>query len=124
MALRFGAEHQPRGLPQQALGVRVVGQMGFHLRSRRTAQLPHQIEPHHAEIRIRDNGIGLPEDRVRLFEPYVTTREKGTGLGLPIVKKIIEEHGGTLKLKDAPPLDDTGQIGAEAEIRLPVLNSE
>jgi two-component system nitrogen regulation sensor histidine kinase NtrY len=87
-------------------------------------QVSLEIEPSHAVIRIRDNGIGLPEDRVRLFEPYVTTREKGTGLGLPIVKKIIEEHGGTLRLKDAPPLDDTGQVGAEAEIRLPVLNSE
>ncbi|MCL4127816.1 UNVERIFIED_CONTAM: hypothetical protein GTU68_002235 [Idotea baltica] len=47
------------------------------------------------EITIADNGIGLPEDRARLFEPYVTTRDEGTGLGLPIVKKIIEEHGGT-----------------------------
>ena len=46
-------------------------------------------------IRIADNGIGLPEDRAKLFEPYVTTRDAGTGLGLPIVKKIIEEHGGT-----------------------------
>ena len=49
-----------------------------------------------AQITISDNGIGLPEDRARLFEPYVTTRDSGTGLGLPIVKKIIEEHGGTL----------------------------
>jgi two-component system nitrogen regulation sensor histidine kinase NtrY len=48
-----------------------------------------------AQITIADNGTGLPADRARLFEPYVTTREKGTGLGLPIVKKIIEEHGGT-----------------------------
>lgn len=72
-----------------------------------------------AVITISDNGIGLPEDRSRLFEPYVTTREEGTGLGLPIVKKIIEEHGGTLILTDADPLDDSGQIGARAEIRLP-----
>ncbi|MFA5582197.1 MAG: PAS domain-containing sensor histidine kinase [Paracoccaceae bacterium] len=69
-------------------------------------------------IVICDNGIGLPEDRSRLFEPYVTTREKGTGLGLPIVKKIIEEHGGSLTLGDAEPLDGSGQIGARAEIRL------
>ena len=72
----------------------------------------------HFEIRISDNGIGLPEDRAKLFEPYVTTRDKGTGLGLPIVKKIIEEHGGTLDLRDAAA-DETGHRGAEAVIRLP-----
>ena len=73
-----------------------------------------------AFVAISDNGIGLPEDRSRLFEPYVTTREKGTGLGLPIVKKIIEEHGGTLTLTDAEPLDGSGQVGARAEIVLPL----
>ena len=71
-------------------------------------------------ITISDNGIGLPEDRAPLFEPYVTTREKGTGLGLPIVKKIIEEHGGTLVLTDAEPLDGTGHRGARAEVTLPL----
>ncbi len=71
-----------------------------------------------AEIRIMDNGTGLPEDRARLFEPYVTTRKEGTGLGLPIVKKIIEEHGGTLVLTDAQPFDDAAHFGAMAVIRL------
>jgi len=71
-------------------------------------------------ITVADNGTGLPPDRARLFEPYVTTREKGTGLGLPIVKKIIEEHGGTLTLEDAPQFEgNAGQIGALAVIRLP-----
>lgn len=65
-------------------------------------------------IRITDNGVGLPEDRSRLFEPYVTMKAGGTGLGLPIVKKIVEDHGGSLALTDAP-----GQPGAMAEIRLP-----
>ncbi|SLN37010.1 Sensor protein kinase WalK [Roseovarius albus] len=74
-----------------------------------------------AEIRISDNGIGLPEDRSRLFEPYVTTRDKGTGLGLPIVKKIIEEHGGTLALEDARPFDEGARSGACAVVRLPLL---
>jgi two-component system nitrogen regulation sensor histidine kinase NtrY len=72
-----------------------------------------------AVIRISDNGTGLPPDRARLFEPYVTTREKGTGLGLPIVKKIIEEHGGTLALLDAPVFEGNSHAGAMAEIRLP-----
>jgi two-component system nitrogen regulation sensor histidine kinase NtrY len=71
-----------------------------------------------ALIRIADNGTGLPPDRARLFEPYVTTREKGTGLGLPIVKKIIEEHGGTLILTDAPVFDGNAHAGAMAEILL------
>jgi two-component system nitrogen regulation sensor histidine kinase NtrY len=70
-------------------------------------------------IQVADNGTGLPEDSSRLFEPYVTTREKGTGLGLPIVKKIIEEHGGTLTLRDAPVFAGQTHAGALAEIRLP-----
>ncbi len=76
-----------------------------------------------AFITISDNGVGLPEDRERLFEPYVTTREKGTGLGLPIVKKIVEEHGGTLLLTDADPLDATDHSGARAEITLPLTTT-
>lgn len=70
-------------------------------------------------ITIADNGIGLPADRARLFEPYVTTRDSGTGLGLPIVKKIIEEHGGVLTLTDAPDFHGDGHCGAAAIIQLP-----
>lgn len=70
-------------------------------------------------IKISDNGIGLPEDRARLFEPYVTTRGEGTGLGLPIVKKIIEEHGGTLTLTDAEIFAGHAHAGACAIIQLP-----
>ncbi|MAM60168.1 PAS domain-containing sensor histidine kinase [Maritimibacter sp. UBA3975] len=77
------------------------------------------IEGEQARITIADNGVGLPADRARLFEPYVTTRDKGTGLGLPIVKKIIEEHGGTLALTDAPDFG-SGQVGAMAVITLPL----
>lgn len=82
-------------------------------------RITFDAEPDAAVIRIMDNGIGLPPDRARLFEPYVTTREKGTGLGLPIVKKIIEEHGGTLALLDAPVFEGNDHAGAMAEIRLP-----
>jgi two-component system nitrogen regulation sensor histidine kinase NtrY len=82
-----------------------------------------RVEPQSVVITITDTGIGLPEDRARLFEPYVTTREKGTGLGLPIVRKIVEEHGGTLDLVDAAP-DETGHSGAEAVIRLPRIEEE
>ncbi|MGL5447789.1 MAG: ATP-binding protein [Rhabdaerophilum sp.] len=72
---------------------------------------------------ILDNGKGFPkEDRQKLLEPYVTTREGGTGLGLPIVAKIFEDHGGTLHLLDPPP-DADGSIppGALVRILLPAL---
>ncbi|AUH33867.1 PAS domain-containing sensor histidine kinase [Paracoccus tegillarcae] len=71
-------------------------------------------QPDAIEVRIIDNGTGLPADRTRLFEPYVTLKAQGTGLGLPIVKKIIEEHGGSLSLTDAPDGE-----GAMSIIRLP-----
>ncbi len=75
-------------------------------------------------ICIADNGIGLPEDRARLFEPYVTTRAEGTGLGLSIVRKIIEEHGGSLRLDDAPAFEGDAHRGAMAVIRLPILREQ
>ena len=56
-----------------------------------------------AAIDVIDNGRGFPtENRQRLLEPYVTTRSEGTGLGLPIVAKIMEDHGGGIELLDAP----------------------
>jgi two-component system nitrogen regulation sensor histidine kinase NtrY len=70
-------------------------------------------------IDIHDNGAGLPDEPARLFEPYVTHRAKGTGLGLPIVKKIIEEHDGTLDLSPAPAFEDGASMGAWARIVLP-----
>lgn len=54
-------------------------------------------------IDVIDNGKGFPkENRQRLLEPYTTTRAEGTGLGLPIVAKILEDHGGGIELLDAP----------------------
>jgi two-component system nitrogen regulation sensor histidine kinase NtrY len=49
-------------------------------------------------ISVNDNGLGIPaEDRNRIFEPYYSTKETGTGLGLPIVKRIIEDHNGFIR---------------------------
>jgi two-component system, NtrC family, nitrogen regulation sensor histidine kinase NtrY len=54
-------------------------------------------------IDVVDNGKGFPKDnRHRLLEPYMTTRAEGTGLGLPIVAKILADHGGGLELRDIP----------------------
>ena len=55
-------------------------------------------------VTISDNGSGFPNELMqRVFEPYVTTKLKGTGLGLVIVKKIIEEHGGTVEISNVAP---------------------
>ncbi len=52
------------------------------------------------EIGIKDEGVGIPEDRLyRIFEPYFTTKEKGSGLGLMITYRIIKAHGGEIKMK-------------------------
>jgi two-component system, NtrC family, nitrogen regulation sensor histidine kinase NtrY len=68
-------------------------------------------------IDVVDNGIGLPkENRSRLLEPYVTTREKGTGLGLAIVGRIVEDHGGSIELRDAAG-KIPGQRGAWVRVR-------
>ncbi len=66
------------------------------------------------ELRLRDFGPGFSEDVMNhLFEPYVTTKARGTGLGMPIVKKIVEEHHGIISAEN---LAD----GAQVTVRLPV----
>ncbi len=75
-------------------------------------------------IDIQDNGAGLPDTPERLFEPYVTHRAKGTGLGLPIVKKIVEEHDGRLDLIPAPVFEGSIAAGAWARIVLPQAQPE
>ncbi len=55
------------------------------------------------EICVRDNGPGVPEDiRAHLFDPFVTTKSSGTGLGLALVAKIINDHGGVVECESHP----------------------
>jgi len=55
-----------------------------------------------AVISVSDTGPGVPEEeRARVFEPFHTTKEEGTGLGLPIARRIVTEHGGSLSLTQA-----------------------
>jgi two-component system nitrogen regulation sensor histidine kinase NtrY len=68
--------------------------------------------PEYLILAVTDNGKGFPaEGRQRLLEPYMTTREGGTGLGLPIVSKILEEHGGGMELVDNP-------VGRGGQVRM------
>lgn len=74
-------------------------------------QIQHQL----LKISIADNGVGIPQrDRVRVFEPYFSTKEKGTGLGLPIVKSIIEDHSGVIRALENVPK------GTKMYIEIPV----
>lgn len=102
----------------EAIEARIEKDIDPHIRGEIRVSL--KMEEQKAIISIADNGVGLPQDRARLFEPYVTTRDKGTGLGLPIVKKIIEEHGGLLRLEDADLFHDATRAGACAVIELPL----
>lgn len=73
------------------------------------------------QVRYQDNGPGLSEDcRRRIFEPFYTTKPKGTGLGMSITRRIIEAHDGTIEA-----VASVEQAGAEFLITLPVeRNSE
>lgn len=55
------------------------------------------------EIRVRDNGPGVPDDLVRhLFDPFVTTKTSGSGLGLALVSKMVGDHGGIVECESLP----------------------
>jgi nitrogen fixation/metabolism regulation signal transduction histidine kinase len=67
-------------------------------------QIVLSVEENEAHLSFSDDGPGFTEEVLRrAFEPYVTTKAKGTGLGLPIVKKIIEEHSGRVMLTNKTP---------------------
>jgi len=65
-------------------------------------------------LRIRDNGPGIdPETRRKVFDPFFSTKEKGTGLGLALSKKVVDAHGGTLEV------DSTSETGTEFLLVIP-----
>ncbi len=54
-------------------------------------------------IEVEDTGAGVTEElKPHLFDPFVTTKRKGTGLGLALVAKIIGDHGGVIECESAP----------------------
>ena len=70
-----------------------------------------------AFVEVRDSGPGVPiEDRARIFEPFFTSREDGTGLGLFVSYGIVERHGGRIEVGDAP------EGGAKVTVSLPVAS--
>lgn len=78
------------------------------------------IEPAGETVRVRftDTGLGVPDDALdRVFEPYYSTKDTGTGLGLAVTKKIVEEHGGRIRAASAP------DSGTTFEVELPLADT-
>ena len=74
----------------------------------------------YVDVRVQDTGYGItPEQMAKIFDPYFTTKQgkSGTGLGLYITKKVLEDHNGSIKVDSAP------QVGSTFTIRLPLLNN-
>jgi two-component system, NtrC family, sensor histidine kinase HydH len=81
------------------------------------------------ELRLADSGSGVPEElREEIFNPFVTTKKTGVGLGLSIVSKIVDGHHGSIHVENAPeggavftlffPLEETVEMQTNAELRL------
>jgi signal transduction histidine kinase len=61
------------------------------------------VEEDHVEIAIEDNGIGIDTDQqARIFTPYFTTKSSGSGIGLSVVRQIIEKHIGSIRFESTP----------------------
>jgi two-component system nitrogen regulation sensor histidine kinase NtrY len=66
--------------------------------------LSHDPEKNVAYMEIRDNGPGVADDdKLRLFEPYFSTKKSGTGLGLAIASTVVADHGGQIRVTDNKP---------------------
>jgi len=71
------------------------------------------------EVSVRDFGTGLPKDQPdKVFDHFFSTKQKGMGMGLTIVRSIIEAHGGTIVAEDAP------ERGARMVVRLPAVRGQ
>src|SRR5690606_34404170 len=128
--VEFACDH---GLMQQALvnllrnAAEALAEMPAESRPRRPriavdAQRVKVREPggvrEMVSLIVEDNGPGVPEAvRARMFNPFFTTRHTGTGLGLAIVHRIVDAHGGRVRVRDAAPR--RANAGAVVEILLP-----
>jgi len=121
--------HLAEGLPPVAGDPALLGQVLVNLMKNAQEALETTAAPRisvttalrgsQVSLCIEDNGPGFPEHlRGRLFEPYVTSKPRGTGLGLPVVKKIVEEHHGSIAV------DNPESGGARVCVSLPALMSE
>lgn len=83
--------------------------------SEKNLQIETKVENNMFVIHVKDNGQGMPEEILsKLGRPFFTTKPSGTGIGIPLCKKIIEDHGGDFKV------DSTYNIGTTVTLGLPL----
>jgi len=91
----------------------------FPPEERRITISTRSAEDEICEITVRDFGVGLPTDRPdRIFDHFFSTKQTGMGMGLTIVRSIVEAHGGTICAENAP------DRGARMIVRLPVAQDQ
>jgi PAS domain S-box-containing protein len=114
-------------LPLALIDERHMKQVLLNLIKNAQAAMPHgglltiatQVSDNEIRISVCDTGVGISEENLnKIFEPYFTTRDNGTGLGLTLVFKIIREHQGEILV------DSREGEGTDFEISLPVCQKE
>jgi signal transduction histidine kinase len=109
-------------LPEVALDAGQIRQAVLNLVVNAVQAMPHGgrltvrtlLEGATVVVEVEDSGPGIPEEvQARIYEPFFTTKATGTGLGLPVVRRIVEGHGGELRLR-------TGPGGTCFSMRLPI----
>jgi two-component system nitrogen regulation sensor histidine kinase NtrY len=112
---RITLEFQPEpDLPPLLLDREQVKRMLLNLLDNALAAIPGRgtitvsvkgdLPQERVELIVADTGVGIPDrDKVRIFEPYFSTKRGGTGLGLAIVNSIVSEHQGFLRVEDNVP---------------------
>lgn len=113
----------PANLPEVRLDERMIRQVLLNLVLNGIQAMPRggslqirvAMEPQTLKVEIEDEGTGVPPElRERLFQPFFTTKAAGTGLGLAVVKRFIDAHGGTISFHSQPG------IGTAFTLRLPL----
>ncbi|HSI58651.1 MAG TPA: ATP-binding protein [Ideonella sp.] len=105
-------------LVQNALDA-VAGRADPRVRILTEVALHDDGRPRVVRLKVADNGPGFAEKVLkRAFEPYVTTKSKGTGLGLAVVKKIADEHGARVRIVNLPEVEGQEGVPGGAQVSL------
>ena len=74
------------------------------------------VEKNFCKLTMLDNGIGLPVNKEFLTEPYISRSKNGSGIGLAVVKKIMQDHNGNIELEN-----NKNNIGAKVSLLFPLI---